>query len=104
MATQQDFYDVLGVADGASKEEIKKAYRKLARQYHPDVNKDHGAEDKFKEIQRAYEVLSDDRKRNMYDTYGHAGVENGAGGFGVFPEGFYRGVHARTHRVSRSIR
>lgn len=92
MATQQDFYDVLGVADGASKEEIKKAYRKLARQYHPDVNKDHGAEDKFKEIQRAYEVLSDDRKRNMYDTYGHAGVENGAGGFGGFEGGGFGNI------------
>ncbi len=92
MATQQDFYDVLGVAHGASKEEIKKAYRKLARQYHPDVNKDHGAEDKFKEIQRAYEVLSDERKRNMYDTYGHAGVENGAGGFGGFEGGGFGNI------------
>ncbi|MCB8928336.1 MAG: molecular chaperone DnaJ [Ardenticatenaceae bacterium] len=88
MATQRDFYDVLGVARGASKDEIKKAYRKQARQYHPDVNKDDGAEDKFKEVQRAYEVLSDDQKRNMYDTYGHAGVENGAGGFGGFEGGF----------------
>jgi len=92
MATQQDFYDVLGVARGASKEDIKKAYRKLARQYHPDVNKDHGAEDKFKEIQRAYEVLSDERKRNMYDTYGHAGVENGAGGFGGFEGGGFGNI------------
>lgn len=88
MATQQDFYDVLGVARGASKDEIKRAYRKLARQYHPDVNKDAGAEDKFKEIQSAYEVLSDERKRNMYDTYGHAGVENGAGGFSGYEGGF----------------
>lgn len=88
MATQRDFYDVLGVARGASKDEIKKAYRKLARQFHPDVNKDDGAEDKFKEVQRAYEVLADDQKRNMYDTYGHAGVENGAGGFGGFEGGF----------------
>ncbi|MBK8899974.1 MAG: molecular chaperone DnaJ [Anaerolineaceae bacterium] len=89
MATQRDFYDVLGLSRGASKEDVKKAYRKLARQYHPDVNKDHGAEDKFKEIQRAYEILSDERKRNMYDTYGHAGVENGAaGGFGGFEGGF----------------
>ena len=81
MATQRDFYDVLGIGRSASKDEIKKSYRKLARQYHPDVNKEARAEDKFKEVQRAYEVLSDDQKRNMYDTYGHAGVENGAGGF-----------------------
>ena len=88
MATQRDFYDVLGLSRNASKDEIKKAYRKLARQYHPDVNKENGAEEKFKEVQRAYEVLSDDRKRNAYDTYGHAGVENGAGGFGGFEGGF----------------
>ncbi|MAT97606.1 MAG: molecular chaperone DnaJ [Anaerolineaceae bacterium] len=84
MATQRDFYDVLGLSRNASKDEVKKAYRKLARQYHPDVNKENGAEEKFKEVQRAYEVLSDERKRNAYDTYGHAGVENGAGGFGGF--------------------
>jgi molecular chaperone DnaJ len=87
MATQRDFYDVLGLSRNASKDEIKKAYRKLARQYHPDVNKENGAEEKFKEVQRAYEVLSDDHKRNAYDTYGHAGVENGAGGFGGFEGG-----------------
>lgn len=81
MATQRDFYDVLGVPRSASKNEIKKAYRKLARQFHPDVNKDAGAEDQFKEVQRAYEILSDEQKRRAYDSYGHAGVENGAGGF-----------------------
>lgn len=88
MATQRDFYDVLGLSRSASKDEIKKAYRKLARQYHPDVNKENGAEEKFKEVQRAYEVLSDESRRNAYDTYGHAGVENGAGGFGGFEGGF----------------
>ena len=88
MATQRDFYDVLGLSRNASKDEIKKAYRKLARQYHPDVNKENGAEEKFKEVQRAYEVLADDHKRNAYDTYGHAGVENGAAGFGGFEGGF----------------
>ncbi|VAW30871.1 Chaperone protein DnaJ, partial [hydrothermal vent metagenome] len=81
--TQRDFYDVLGLARGASKDEIKKSYRKLARQFHPDVNKEAGAEDQFKEIQRAYEILSDEQKRQAYDSYGHAGVENGAGGFGA---------------------
>jgi len=92
MAKQRDFYDVLGVSRGAPNGEIKKAYRKLARQYHPDVNKDDGAEDKFKEVQRAYEVLSDEKKRNMYDTYGHAGVENGAGGFGGGFEGGFGNI------------
>jgi molecular chaperone DnaJ len=92
MATQRDFYDVLNIARGASKDEIKKAYRKLARQYHPDVNKDDGAEEKFKEILHAYEVLSDEKKRNMYDTYGHAGVENGAGGFGSGFEGGFGNI------------
>ena len=92
MATQRDFYDVLGLSRGASKDEIKKAYRKLARQFHPDVNKDAGAEDKFKEVQRAYEVLSDEKTRSAYDTYGHAGVENGAGGFGSGFEGGFGNI------------
>ncbi len=88
MATQRDFYDVLGIGRQASKEEIKKAYRVKARQYHPDVNKEAGAEDHFKEVQRAYEILSDDQMRAAYDRYGHAGVDNGAGaGFSGF-EGF----------------
>lgn len=92
MATQRDFYDVLGVPRGASKDEIKKSYRKLARQYHPDVNKDAGAEDKFKEVQRAYEILSDEKMRRAYDTYGHAAVENGAGGFSGGFEGGFGGI------------
>ena len=63
----QDFYDVLGVDRGADKKAIKTAYRQKARQYHPDVNKEAGAEDKFKRISNAYEVLSDDSKRGIYD-------------------------------------
>jgi len=63
-------YETLGIKKGASSDEIKKAYRRLARQYHPDVNKDPSAEDKFKEINAAYEILSDEKKRNQYDTYG----------------------------------
>jgi molecular chaperone DnaJ len=76
-----DFYSVLGVSKNATKAEIKSAYRKLARNYHPDVNKDPGAEEKFKEISNAYEVLSDDEKKSLYDRYGEAGLK-GAAGFG----------------------
>lgn len=78
----RDYYDVLGVQRNASKEDIKRAFRSLARQYHPDVNKAPEAEEKFKEINEAYEVLSDDEKRARYDRFGHAGVNAGAGGFG----------------------
>ena len=66
----KSLYDTLEVSSNASKDEIKKAYRKLARKYHPDVNKDSGAEDKFKEINAAYEVLSDEQKKSQYDQYG----------------------------------
>ncbi|HEX7031582.1 MAG TPA: molecular chaperone DnaJ [Nitrososphaera sp.] len=75
MSNKRDYYEVLGLQKGASKEEIKNAYRKLALQYHPDRNKDKGAEEKFKEISEAYAVLSDDEKRKRYDTYGHVGQE-----------------------------
>lgn len=66
----ESLYETLGVAKGASGDEIKKAYRRLARKYHPDINKDPGAEEKFKEINAAYEILSDDKKRAQYDQYG----------------------------------
>ena len=75
MAEKRDYYEVLGVQKGASKDEIKDAYRKLAMQFHPDRNKDLGAEEKFKEISEAYAVLSDDQKRQTYDNLGHQGFD-----------------------------
>ena len=89
MADKRDYYEVLGVQKGAGEDELKKAYRKLARKYHPDLNKDNPeAADKFKEVNEAYEVLSDKDKRAKYDQFGFAGVDPsygggaGAGGFG----------------------
>ncbi|KAK9666384.1 hypothetical protein RND81_14G181200 [Saponaria officinalis] len=79
-AKSSDYYATLGVSRSASVKEIKAAYRRLARQYHPDVNKEPGATEKFKEISAAYEVLSDDQKRAMYDQYGEAGVKSAVGG------------------------
>ncbi|KAJ8512831.1 hypothetical protein OPV22_003265 [Ensete ventricosum] len=83
-----DYYSVLGVSRNASKSEIKSAYRKLARSYHPDVNKEPGAEQKFKEISNAYEVLSDDEKRSLYDKYGEAGLKGAGMGMGDFSNPF----------------
>ena len=87
MAEKRDYYEVLGVSRDADEETIKKAYKKLAKQYHPDLNPDSKtAESKFKEINEAYSVLSDDQKRAAYDRYGHAAFEQGGmGGMGGMP-------------------
>jgi len=73
--SRRDYYEILGVPRSATKEDLKQAFRKLARQYHPDVNKDSNAEERFKEINEAYAVLSDDQKRAMYDRFGHEGLQ-----------------------------
>lgn len=73
----KDYYKTLGIQKGATDEDIKKAYRKLALKFHPDKNKSPGAEDRFKEIAEAYEVLSDKKKREVYDRYGEEGLKGG---------------------------
>lgn len=109
--SQRDFYEVLGVSKDASSDEIKKAYRKLARKYHPDVNKSDDAETKFKEVKEAYDVLSDDQKRSNYDRFGHAdpnqgfgqgfGGEGDFGGFGDIFDMFFGGGGRRNPNAPR---
>ncbi len=85
---KRDYYEVLGVSKGASDREIKKAYRQLAKKYHPDVNKEDGAEAQFKEVQEAYDILSDSSKRANYDQFGHAAFDQNAGYGGGGAAGF----------------
>lgn len=94
MATKRDYYEILGISKNASEAEIKSAYRKLARQHHPDVDKSAGAAERFKEISEAYQVLSDPQKKGTYDQFGHAAFDRsqgfggaGAGGFNPFGGG-----------------
>jgi len=84
---KRDYYEVLGISKNATQQEVKKAFRKMAMKYHPDRNKESDAEEKFKEINEANEVLSDEQKRAQYDQFGHAAFEGGGqgqGGFGGF--------------------
>ncbi len=107
-----DFYQILGVSRDADANTLKSAYRKLARQYHPDVNKDPGAEDKFKEIGKAYEALADPETRARYDQFGEAGIGGAAGmpdmgdmgGFGDLFETFFNGFGGQTSQGGRSQR
>ncbi len=113
----RDYYEILGVSREADKEEIKRAYRRLARKYHPDVNKEPGAEDRFKEINRAYEVLSEPETRERYNRYGEAGVSGQGVGFGdmgdmgnfadifeTFFGNFAGGMGGQTRRRSGPVR
>ena len=85
---KRDYYEVLGLSKGASQDEIKRAYRQLAKKYHPDINKEPGAEEKFKEINEAYDTLSDEQKKARYDQFGFDDPMGGAGGFGGGFSGF----------------
>lgn len=108
MTTKRDYYEVLGIDRNATDEEIKKAFRKLAFKYHPDHNHEDGAEEKFKEINEAYEVLSDPEKRATYDRFGHGGREGffgrgfegfDFGGFGDIFDAFFGGATTSTHHA-----
>ena len=114
MAVKRDYYDVLGVSRDADDAEIKRAFRRLAQQHHPDVDKNEGAEQRFKELNEAYRVLSDRQRRTAYDMFGHAGVDGAAaggfegfgGGFGPFGDifdAFFGGSPAGTRRRTRAV-
>jgi len=97
----KDYYKTLGVSQGATDEELKKAYRKMALKYHPDKNKSAGAEEKFKEIAEAYDVLSDPKKREIYDKYGEEGLKGGGSGGGADGNTFSYTFHGDPHETFR---
>jgi len=108
VAIKQDYYEVLGVPRNASDEEIKRAFRKLAKLHHPDCNREPGAEEKFKEINEAYQVLSDPEKRHRYDRYGRVDIEGGFsdfgfGGLGDIFESFWNGFGAPFGRTAQRV-
>ena len=111
MSPKRDYYEVLGVGRTAGQDEIKRAYRRMARQFHPDVNKSPDAESRFKEINEAYQVLSDREMRTRYDRFGHAGLEGtafpdftGMGGFGDIFDDLFRGFGMGGFRRARAGR
>lgn len=99
----KDYYKILGIPSGANEDEIKKAYRKMALKYHPDKNKDANAEDKFKEIAEAYDVLSDPKKRAVYDQYGEEGLKTGGGSTGNTGNSFHYTFHGDPHATFASF-
>ena len=113
MASKRDYYEVLGVAKGAAPDEIKRAFRRAAQKHHPDVDTSTGAEQRFKELNEAYRVLSDRQRRAAYDMFGHAGVDGASaagepfgGGFGPFGDifdAFFGGSPAGGRRRQRVV-
>lgn len=95
----KDYYKVLGIQRGAGEDEIRKAYRKMALKYHPDKNKSPGAEDKFKEIAEAYDVLSDSKKKDIYDRLGEEGLKGSHGGGADSGAGFHYSFHGNPHET-----
>src|SRR3989337_2192126 len=108
MPTKRDYYEVLEVGRSASPEELRRAYRRLAKQYHPDVNEDDSSEERFKEINEAYAVLSDEERRASYDRFGHAGVQGLPTDFGfgfadIFEEFFGFSSGGRRSREDQRV-